>query len=1054
MKKYYLLIAFVLAFFMQTMQAQEARTITGTITDPETNEPLVGVNVVVKGSTIGTVTNVDGKYTIKLPAGASFVEVRYVGYETKVLPVDEASNVLDVALAEDVIGLSDVVVTALGIKREKKALGYAVQEVKGDELTQSGEVNFVQGLASKVAGVQVIGSGGTPGASSKILLRGNSTFTGENQPLIVVDGVPISNETKSLEGRDNPFNANLAGVNHSNRALDINPDDIESLNVLKGPAAAALYGVRAGNGAIVITTKKGSKGKVKVDYSVSVDVSEVNKLPELQDTYAQGTGGGGQIDDDGNPITPFFDTYDPGPDGIGFTADDVSFGTSESWGPTLSSLGLTPTDNIGNFFQKGLSQSHNLAISGGNNNTTFRLSLGHVEQEGIIPNTDFRRTSIRLTSETSLTDKIKVFGTANYIKSGGTKIQNGSNLSGAMLSLTRTPASFDLLGGGGEADWERSDGNQHQYFIVYDNPQWSARENPFTDDINRFIGNLSAKWQATPWLDFTYRVGTDAYTDQRKQVFAIGAWDPPNPTGQIEENTVRYREVYSDFLIRASHSLTDKISGNITLGNNLNHREDQNLYARGRNLSIPDFYNLDNASDRYASNLSSVIRTAALFFNVDLEYNRMLYLNVTGRNEWSSTFGPNQNNFFYPSASASFVFSELLPETDIFSFGKVRYAFAQAGISPEEYTSQTYFVAPFFTDGFTDGISFPFLGQSGFGYSTRLGNEDLKPELITGNEIGVDVRFLKGRIGLDVTVYDQKTTDILVNRPVAASTGFEFATVNSGELQNRGIELIATGKVVKKPNFTWDVMLNYSTNETKVLALAPGVDEINIETAFSSIGSFAIKDQVYGALYGTQWERTDDGQLIIGANGLPTVADERGNIGNPFPDWIGSLRNTFNIKGIGITALLDVREGGKVWCGTCARLNRLGRTAESADRERTYIIDGVKADGTANDIEISAYDYFQRFVGDAGAAVEQAVFDGSWVRLRELGVNYNLKNLNIPVLKNISLSFTGRNLWLKTDYPGVDPETSLTGAGSNVTGFDYFNNPGTRSYIFGLKASF
>ncbi|MEM6264087.1 MAG: SusC/RagA family TonB-linked outer membrane protein [Bacteroidota bacterium] len=1079
MKRLLLLLA-VLGLSIGSALAQSK--VSGTVTDASTGDALEGVAVVVKGTTIGAFTDAKGEYTLQVPADASSILFTFVGKKTEEITLSGQSTI-NIALQEDILQVDEVVVTALGISREKKALGYSVEGVDGDQIVKSGEVNVVQGMAGKVAGLQVIGSGGTPGASSKLLLRGNASITRDNQPLFVIDGVPVSNQTNTTVAGDFPFNANLAGVNNSNRLLDLNPDDIESMTVLKGPAAAALYGSRAGNGAIVITTKRGKRGGggVRVDFRTSLEFQEVNKLPDLQETYAQGTGGGVR-DADGNPVAEgTFSEADPGPDGIWgdgpsdpFTGgDDVSYGVADSWGPTISSLNRDPVNNMEEFFQTGRTFSNNLSLSGGNEKASFRVSIGDTRQEGIVPNTDFRRTSIRVTGESQLGNKFKVFGTANFITSGGTKAQNGSNLSGVMLGLTRAPASFDLAGSG-DRGYILPSGNQRQYYIVYDNPYFTVNENPFTDNINRIMGNVALTYNPTTWLRITNRLGTDTYTDQRKQIFAVHAWDPPNPTGQIEENTLTYQEIYNDLIATVDRDLTDDINLSASVGGNLNMVDNKDIYSRGRNLDIPEFYNLGNATDLYTSEARTEVRRSAVFFDVTGSFRDMVYLNVTGRNEWASTYSESA---FFPSASLSFVFSELIEQNPIFSFGKLRASYATVGIEPQPYRTRTYFTTPIFTDGFTDGISFPFRGQNGFGISGVLGDPDLQPERVASLEFGADLRFLEGRLTLDVTYYNQRSTDILVNLPIAPSTGYSNIYTNAAEMENRGFEILLGVTPVQTKDFNWTITGNFNRNVNEVLSLPEGVDEVNIEAAFASIGSFAIVGDPYGALYATKWERDGSGNLIINpATGLPLIAAERGNVGNPFPDWLMGINNAFTYKGFTLSALLDIRQGGDIWWGTGARLHRLGRTEESADRNRTYTIDGVLAetdatgaivfnegeDGvrtprattTANNVEVSALDYYQRFVGDRGAATEQAVYDGSWIRLREVSLGYSKSLPSVPVVDAIDVRFTARNLWLSTDYPGVDPETSLTGAGSNVSGFDYFNMPGTRGYLLSLGLTF
>ncbi|MDZ4667160.1 MAG: SusC/RagA family TonB-linked outer membrane protein [bacterium] len=1038
---------------MSTILAQN-RNITGRVTDGK--EPVIGASIQVKGTTIGTVSDENGRYNLSVPNDASTIIIKAIGLKTQELSIVGLSEI-NAKLEVDNVNLGEMVVTAFGIERERKTLGYSQQKVSGDELRKSGEQNMIQGLAGKAAGVYVQGSGGTPGSSSKVLLRGNVTFTGNNQPLIVVDGVPIDNNTTQSVAGDYPFNANLQGVNASNRGVDINPDDIESMNVLKGPAAAALYGVRAGAGAIIITTKKGKRGTKSfgVDFSSSLEISQVNKLPERQMKYSQGTGGGVLKADKSGSIGP--GKYVPG-------------GTSQNWGNlTKDSLGITPTDNAKDFFQTGYAYNNNISITNNTENASMRISIGRLDQTGVVPNTKFERTSARITMDSRLSKKVVMGGTVNLINSGGTRSQNGSNLSGIMLGLMRSPNSYKLNdpSAGGPNGYTNPDGTQRQYFFIYDNPYWTANENPFKDNVNRALGNIYFTVDPIEWMSLTYRLGTDMYTDQRKQIFAIGSWAPDNaPGGEIDENIIRYKEYYSDLLVTFRKDFTKDIKTSLLLGNNLNSRYDQDLYSRGRDLSAPGNYNLNNASNLYSSEANSTIRTGALFFDFNASYKNYLFLGVSGRNEWASTFGTAKNNFFYPSGNVSLVFSELVSIPKM-SFGKVRFALAQAGISPIAYRTNTYFTRSTYTDGFTGGLSFPYINQNGYGYSGRIGNPNLQPEKNTGMEFGTDLRFFDNRLNVDFTYYSQKSTNLLVDRPVAPSAGYSLYYTNAGSMVNKGIELILGGTPVKMTDFSWDVSLNYSRNRNEVLELGPGIKEISLEEGFSSMGAYAIKGLPYGVLYGTRWDRTANGDFIIGANGLPRLASERGQIGNPYPRWYGGLRNTFNYKNLSFTFLFDMRVGGDIWNGTWARLNQIGVTEESAaGREKFYIIPGQKVISTApdgtetygpNDIKIAAYNYFRTYKGDGGNyAAENAIQDGGWVRLRDIGLSYNFKfnKKASRVIKGLQLGVTGRNLLLFTKYTGVDPETSLTGAGSNIGGWDYFNNPGTKSYTFSLKANF
>jgi len=1032
----------------------QTRLIVGTVKSGKDQSSLANVSVTVKGTNISTFSDNEGRYAINAPQSAKQIVFLLNNYKSLTADIPSGSDQLDVVMEEDPVGMSTVTITALGISRQQRALGYATQNVSGKEIAGSGEQNVVQAISSKVAGAFVQGSGGTPGASAKIILRGNATFNGNNQPLMVVDGVPIDNSTSQTTAGDYPFNMNLQGVNQSNRGVDINPDDVESINVLKGPAAAALYGVRGANGAIIITTKRGKAGRggknFSATFSSSVEWSKVNKLPEIQMTYGQGATGGGRSIDSAGVRKAYAGVVPPG-----WTIVDAGTsnpGTPASWGPKVAN----PIDNMKDFFQTGVAYNNNFSINAGGERTTVRASIGNLRQSGIVPNTEFKRTSVRVNTDTRLTNKISFGSSINFINSGGIRAQNGSNLSGVMLSILRSPVDFNLRGGQGEDFWKNPDGSNYTYLPFYDNPYWSCYENPFTDDVNRILGNTYITYRPLDWIDVTYRVGIDQYTDTRKQIFAVGSNQPDNaPGGEINENIQRYKEFYSDLLITARRELNEDLNLNVILGNNLNNRFSSDQFLRGRDLAIPDFYNLSNASNLYASSGTGRVKTAAMYLNAELAYKSMLYLNVTGRNEWASTFGTAKSSFFYPSANASFVFTEAIGSNNILSYGKMRIAYAQAGINPPAYATRTYFTQPTFTDGFTSGLNFPYLGMNGFGQSNGLGNSALEPERNTGMEIGFDLRFLKGRATLDVTLYNQKSTNIILGMPLAPSTGYSSVVQNAGEMQNKGIELVIGATPVKTDKFSWDINLNWASNRNEVLKLAPGVDEISTEAAFASNGSYAIVGEPYGVIYGTKWRRNEAGELLIGANGLPLVDPKRGRIGSPYPKWYGGLRNTLSYKGVNLTFLWDVREGGEIWNGTWGRMMQLGRTKESEARDREYLIEGVRAsDGQPNTRKISAYDYFRTFKGDAGSyASENAIQDGSWVRLRELGISYNVK-VGSKFLQSVDLGITGKNVLLFTDYTGVDPETSLTGAGSNIGGFDYFNNPGMKSWIANVKFNF
>jgi TonB-linked SusC/RagA family outer membrane protein len=1021
-------VLFILFAFLATVYTIDAqRVIKGRITD-KNGDPVIGANVVAKGTNLGTITDVNGNYSLSVPESVSTLVMSYTGYNNQELALG-AGNMVDVTMEEGVL-LNETVVTALGISKEERSLGYSVSNLDGSNLTGSGEVNAIQALAAKSSNVNIVSSSGTPGASSKVLLRGVGSFQLNSQPLIVVDNVPYDNSTNTVIGGDYPFNANLQGVSESNRGLDINPADIESVNVLKGPSASALYGSRAANGVILITTKKGNKG-LGVNYGTSLSLDKVNKLPEFQSVYGQGGGGGGRNTDGTAKAEGTFS----------------GLNTPNSWGPKIGGTALPNRyDNVGNYFENGRTFSNNLAISGGNDLILFRLSLSNTDQTGIIPNTELNRKTIRLNAGTSF-KKLTVGANAAYSLTNDIKAQQGSNLSGIMLPLFRAPESFNLLGGNGEGGYTNADGSQQSYLVNYDNPYWTAYHNTNKGDVGRLTASLNFKYDLAKWINLNYRVGTDVYNDYRQQIFDIGS-NNISANGEIWENNFKNEEYIHD-LFAVMNKQFNVISTTLTVGTQLNDRKTKNVFARGQNLTVPGFFNLANATDKYTDNSISRRKLAGVFGSLDLGYKSLVYLNLTGRNDWASTFGPNSDgSFFYPSASISFVPSELF-SSSLVPFLKLRASFARAGREPNAYTSATYFVNPTFTDGYTDGISFPYLGNNGFSYSNTLGNSQLKPEINTTTEFGLEVR-LSSFSKLDLTYYNSVASDLLISRPIANSTGFAAITSNTGEMVNKGIEAELELNLFKSKKFNWDINLNYSKNDNEVTKLAPGVDQLSLEAAFTGIGSYAIVGQPNGAFFGSKWQRNTAGDLVIGANGLPLKEALEGYIGNPFPDWLGGIRNTFSYKGLSLTGLLDIRQGQSLWGGTIGRLNRLGRTKITEARNQFYVIPGVKADGTKNDVQITANQYFSAYLGDGGAAQEQLVFDGSWVRLRELTLSYAIPKCP-KVISNMSLFVTGRNIWLDTEYPGVDPETSLTGAGSNIGGFDYFNNPGAKSWIIGLN---
>jgi len=1016
-------LVLLLVLVAQLTFAQE-RVVSGSVSD-NSGMPLPGVSVLVKGTKTGTQTDFDGKFSIKATTSQVLV-FSYIGMKTQEIAASSSS--INVNLKDDSVELEGVVVTALGIKRSEKTLGYAVSKVSSEELTRSGEQNVLQGLAGKAAGVQVIGTGGTPGASSKIIIRGVNTITGSSDPLIVVDGVPIDNSTSQTTAGDNPFNANLSGINNSNRALDINPDDIESVSVLKGPAAAALYGERAGNGVILYTTKKGRAGRgLGIDFSTSLAIDKVSQLPERQNKYVQG---------DVNSTTKI---------------PEYRTNTPQSWGPSAASLGMPMYDNVGNFFQEGLTYTNNISFYGGDEKATYRASYGNVTQTGMIPETGLKRNTLRIVGDLKLSDKWKTGGSLQYTHTTNTLAQNGSNVSGVMLSLLRSVGSYDLR------NYKDELGNNVNYFPSYDNPYFTVNENPATSDVNRVFGNMFLTFAPSEYLSLTAKGGIDAYSDYRKQIFAISSnGDNLGGIGEVAFNNINSKEFYGDFIASGLLPLqTEWLKINYTAGLNLRSSQGTDVFSRGKDLAVRGLYNLGNATELYASNSEQNIMSRALFGQLEFDLKNQLFITGSVRKEWSSTYGSNANNAIFPAASAAWILTSSFDLPESINFLKLTYGYGEVGIAPRPYQTVSLFTQPFMTDGFTDGLSFPYNEVNGMTLAGGLGNEDLKPERVLGHEIGLSSKFLDNRLTFDINAYHKTSKDLLITLPLPQSSGFASVYQNAAELVNKGVEIELSYDIFAKSNpFQWNINANWAKNENEVTDISGSLSEISIESAFGSIGYYAVKGQPLGSFYGRKWARDENGNKIIGTDGLAVIADEIGNLGNSAPKWTGGLRNTFSYKRVTLSGLLDFRHGGAVYNGTLARLHNFGVSAESADRERTYIIDGVKADGSANTTPISAQDYYRKYLGDGGGAEEQAITDVNWIRLRDVTLSYDFNLKTFTAIRSAQISFTGRNLWLDTNYKGVDPETSLTGAGSRINGLDYFNNPGSKSFIMTLKVGF
>ncbi|MTI31484.1 SusC/RagA family TonB-linked outer membrane protein, partial [Xanthovirga aplysinae] len=1011
------------------------QNVSGVVTSEEDGLGLPGVNVVIKGTSNGVLTDFDGKYSVSVPEGGTLV-FSFVGMVTQEIEVGSKS-IIDVALASDVKQLEDVVVTAIGIEKEKRTLGYAVQNVDANDLRNAQESNLVNALAGKVAGVQINSSGGQAGSSSRITIRGSSSLTGSNQPLFVVDGVPMNNS----ENVGNPNESTLFNGTATNRIADIDPNNIADMSVLKGAAATALYGSRGANGVIMITTKRGSSNKPTINVSSKVGVSEAI-ISGYQNSYLQGNNG----------------LYRNGlPEGQGGYAEEEGANpqTTTSWGPHKDQVSQAVIDAIGmpqvydpreEFFRTGLSLENNINLSGGKENLTYYMSYSNLDEKGIAPGNEFIRNSFNTRLDGKLSDKLTYAGSLTYTNSQNDRLPEGNGSRSYMYNLFSWPISQNIN------NYLTEDGEQYAYSASRNNPFWLVDHNLRRSVVDRFFLTQTFTYEIAPWLKVSNVFGYDTYTDQTTEETDIGTVGAPD--GRMSTGTIKNQEYNNDLLFIFNKDLSDKINLNGIVGGNLNVRNFHREFIWGQELSIPGFFDISNASSVNAFEFDSQYRQLSAFAQATLEYDDMVFLNVSGRNDWSSSLPLDARSFFYPSVSLGFDFTRALGISDnnILSYGKIRTSWAQAGNTADPYgVDQTFEqVAP--GDGVRGTISVPTQGYNGFLINNTLANNFLTHELTTEKEIGADLRFFNGRLGVDFTYYDKVTDDQIIPAPTAPSVGYTSQVLNVGEVQNKGIELTLTGTPVDMKNgFRWDIQLNYAKNKTVVNELAEGVESIFMY-GFTSPQIRADVENGYGVIWGQPFARTEDGQLIIGEDGLPTYADELGVIGQTQPDWTGGIRNTFSYKGLTLSALFDARMGGDIMNMDLYYASYYGTPEVTEDRGSKIVWEGVTADGQPNTKEVTKDQaYYQNFYSSSD---ELFVEDGSFVKLRELSLSYNLpsKWLKKTPFQAVSFSATGRNLFIWSNFSYWDPEGNLGGNG-NGQGFYHAVTPGTRSYSFGLNVT-
>ncbi|HEY1024081.1 MAG TPA: SusC/RagA family TonB-linked outer membrane protein [Sphingobacteriaceae bacterium] len=1023
-----LLMLFLSVLFTVVNATAQQKVVTGKVTD-ESGLPLPGASVKVKGTGTGASTGVDGNYSIRANAGQVLV-FSFIGSVSQERTVGN-SNTINVVLASDAKALSEVVVTALGIKKEKKSLGYSVQDIQSEELLKNKQANVINSLNGKIAGVNITNSGGAPGSSASIVIRGGTSLERDNQPLFVIDGMPMDNSTGQGDNSAFDGSVNLSTTN-SNRAMDVNPEDIESISVLKGPAAAALYGLRAAAGAIIITTKKGKEGTTDISFSSRFMSNWVNKLPEQQSIYKQGSYYNGTFTDQ----------------------------TPRSWGDKFQP-GDAMYNNMENFFETAFAYDNSLSVSGGSKNGNFYLSASNLTQSGVVPTTDFDRSTIRFNGEQKT--GIFTFGiNASYAKSTSKKTLTGSGLwgsggSGYMESIVAWPRNDDM------SNWLNADGSKTRLLpelsldADVDNPYWIINKNPQQDDTDRFIGTVYSNVKIASWFDASYRLGIDNYGTEYSSLITPGSsvklgWQ----NGMLSETNRNYSYLNSNLMLNFHKTFKQDWDASLVLGTTAEDTYVRSLSNRAENFTIPTFISINNAAreNQYFSQNKMRKRLFGVYGDLRLAYKNMLYLSVTGRNDWSSTLPKQNQSFFYPSYSGSFVFTELLPQSNILSFGKLRASWAEVGKDAPAYQTNTYLFGPELTIG------------GGFRNSWTRGNDVLKPETTVSKEFGVDLRFLNNRIGIDATYYVNNSRDQILQPRVSNATAYILSYVNVGEIENKGVELSLNANPVKKANFNWDLTLNLSKNKGVVKEL-PGALPIlyvtDVQVGNAKAASF--NEGNFMGLSGSKWQTDANGNLLLDWNtGYPLTSSLTTTpVGNREPSLIAGLNNNFTYKNWDLSFLVDFRLGGDVYNGTEYLLTAYGLSKQTEDRGKTITFTGQSMNPVTKQYEavtreVVANEKYYRdiYLNNAPFFIEEV----NWLRLRSLSLGYSLPKsvLNkVKFMKGATLTATGTNLLLLTNYSGMDPETSAAGAGvigSGSVGIDYAGVPSTAGFALGLNVKF
>ncbi|MCB0496318.1 MAG: SusC/RagA family TonB-linked outer membrane protein [Cyclobacteriaceae bacterium] len=1087
MRKVLLLLSVFTFLGASSLFAQD-RVITGKVTSAEDGSPLPGVNVVIKGTTNGTVTDIDGNYKLSVPESGGTLVFSFIGLESQDIEIGNRSSI-DAVMSSDIQQLSEVVVTALGVTREKASLGYATQDVEAEEVTKAKEQNFVNSLSGRVSGVQ-IKQNNNFGGSTNVVIRGNASITGSNQALFVVDGIPIDNRT----GNDAYQTAGRYGYDYGNAASDINPEDIESINVLKGAAATALYGSRASNGAIVITTKKGESRKgLGISVSTGFTVGKIDKstFVEYQDQYGAGYSNY-YYGNDGGPFDDFYDVNGDGtPDLIVPTYEDASYGEKfdpnlnvyhwDSFVPESPNYGkaypwLAAKNTPVSFFETAYTVNNSVSLTGGNDKNTFRLSYTNYSGSGVLPNSQVHKNTFGFNGSSQINDKLTASVGVNYVNNdviGRNSTGYGDNIMANFRQWWETNVDVESLKDlyfqtRRNVTWNMYDAGGGDYDpIFWDNPYWTRFENYESDTRNRVFGNFVLKYDINDWLSLTGRATLDRYNEVREQRRAIGSVASEFGINKLDEQSGYQREdravseINYDLFMTANKNLSPDLNLYAMLGFNIRQNSFESVLASTNGgLAIPRLYTLSNSLQENPFPVETLREkeVAGVYANVNLGYKDMLYLELTGRRDQSSALPVGNNVYFYPAASLSFVFSEVANASWL-NFGKARINYAEVGGDTDAGNVYDYYLRE---PNFSGGVL------------TRAriykNNPDLKPERSKSFEFGLEASMFNDRLSFDFAAYNTNTFDQIMTIEVSRATGYRYKTLNGGEVNNKGLEITLGGDIIRSQSgFNWKASLNWSKNVSKVIELVPGVENFVLGSYQGGVSLNATVGEPFGVIRGTGFQIDPaSGKRVVNSSGYYIAVPDQ-IIGNPNPDWLGGLTNTLSYKGVSLSFLIDMSKGGDVYSldmhygqGTGIPVSTVG-TNDLGNDWRLPVsqgggikLDGVKEDGTPNDIYARA-DYYGGvfYWGNSSRNPgELTVYDATYVKLREASLTYSLpKSLLGNAIQNVNLSIVGRNLWIMhKNVPYADPESGL-GAG-NAQGYLSGSYPTTRTVGFRVDIDF